>query len=164
MQVCFNKHSKKSRKVIRNQETLKSIKQLITSSIGETLLAGEQFGSILNPGDIVLLKGNLGSGKTHFVKGVARSFHIPENAVQSPTFSLIHEYPGDVSLYHIDAYRLHGPQEALELGLEEYLYSDGICLIEWPEKIEALLPNECWIVEMKHVDENRRQISIRQQD
>ncbi len=150
--------------MIRNQETVNSIKQLTTSSIRETLLAGEQLGSILNPGDVVLLKGDLGAGKTHFVKGVARSFQIPEDEVQSPTFSLIHEYPGKVSLYHIDAYRLHNPQEALEFGLEEYLYSNGICLIEWPERIESLLPNECWVVEMKHVDKNRRKISIHQQD
>ncbi len=150
--------------MIRKQVTLKNIRQITTSSIGETLLAGEQLGSLLASGDVVLLKGDLGAGKTHFVKGVARFFQIPVDEVQSPTFSLIHEYSGKVTLYHLDAYRLQRPEEALEFGLEEYLYGDGICLIEWPERIASLLPQSCWVVEITHVDKNRRQISIHQQD
>ncbi len=118
---------------------------------------------MLSPGDIVQLKGDLGAGKTHFVKGVARFFGVPEHEVQSPTFAIIHEHPGTTPLYHVDAYRLNRPEEALEFGIEEYLYGDGICLIEWPEKIASLLPETCWVVQISHADENRRQISIQQQ-
>ncbi len=150
--------------MISKKEILKDIKKVITATVAETMHAGEQFGSILNPGDVVLLKGDLGAGKTHFVKGVARSFQISEDEVQSPTFSLIHEYPGKIPLYHIDVYRLQRSGEALEFGLEEYLYGDGICLIEWPERIASLLPKSCWLVEITHVDEKHRQISIHQQD
>jgi len=143
---------------------VKSISKVVTTSIEETLRAGEQFAAGLNPGDIVQLRGDLGAGKTHFVKGVARFFHIPEEEVQSPTFSIIHEYQGRIPLYHVDAYRLNRPEEALEFGLEEYLYGDGICLIEWPEKIASLLPDTCRVVEIAHIDQDKRQITIHLQD
>ncbi len=143
---------------------MKSISKVVTTSIEETLRAGEQFAAGLNPGDIVQLRGDLGAGKTHFVKGVARFFHIPEEEVQSPTFSIIHEYQGRIPLYHVDAYRLNRPEEALEFGLEEYLYGDGICLIEWPEKIASLLPDTCRVVEIAHIDQDKRQITIHLQD
>jgi tRNA threonylcarbamoyladenosine biosynthesis protein TsaE len=141
-----------------------SITQVVTSSSEETLLEGERLAAGLQAGDIVLLKGDLGAGKTHFVKGVARYFGIPVGEVQSPTFSIIHEYPGQIPLYHIDAYRLNRPEEALEFGIEEYLYGDGICLIEWPEKIATLLPENSRVVEIAHIDENKRQITIHMQD
>ena len=137
-----------------------SITKFSTSSIEETLRAGEEFAAGLKPGDVVQLKGELGAGKTHFVKGVARFFRIPEEEVQSPTFSIVHEYSGRIMLYHIDAYRLNRPEEALEFGIEEYLYGDGICLIEWPEKIAALLPDTCRVVEIAHIDQDKRQIMI----
>ncbi len=143
---------------------MSTITQVIASSIEETLEAGERLAAGLQAGDVVLLKGDLGAGKTHFVKGVARYFGIPEEEVQSPTFSIIHEYPGKIPLYHVDAYRLNRPEEALEFGIEEYLYGDGICLIEWPERIEALLPESSRVVEITHIDEKKRQISIHTQD
>ncbi len=128
---------------------------------------GEQLASFLNKGDIVLLKGDLGTGKTHFIKGIARFFDIPGEEVQSPTFSLIHEYPGRIPLYHLDCYRLQSLEEANNLGIQEYLFGDGICLIEWPEKIiplltERYLTERYWTVELKHIKENERYISIHQ--
>jgi len=137
-----------------------SITKFTTSSIEETLRAGEKYAAGLKPGDIVQLRGELGAGKTHFVKGVARFFRIPEEEVQSPTFSIVHEYSGRITIYHIDAYRLNRPEEALEFGLEEYLYGDGICLIEWPEKIAELLPDTSRVVEISHIDQKNRQIMI----
>ena len=138
--------------------------QFVSSTIEETLGAGERLAAGLKAGDIVQLKGDLGTGKTHFVKGAARFFGISEEEVQSPTFSIIHEYPGRIPLYHVDAYRLNRPEEALEFGLEEYLYGDGICLIEWPEKIASLLPGSSLVVEFTHIDQNKRQITIHWQD
>ncbi len=145
-------------------DTVKKINKITTSSIEQTIKTGEQLGAKLSRGDIVLLKGELGAGKTHFVKGIARFFHVPDDEVQSPTFSLIHEYPGKMPLYHVDAYRIRKPEEALEFGLEEYLYGDGICVIEWPENIANLLPQKCWVVELSHINQQKRRISIYQQD
>ncbi|MDG5766865.1 tRNA (adenosine(37)-N6)-threonylcarbamoyltransferase complex ATPase subunit type 1 TsaE [Balneolales bacterium ANBcel1] len=131
-----------------------------SESVGETTAAGQRLAEKLAPGDTVLLKGDLGAGKTHFVKGVARYFGVPEDEVQSPTFALVHEYPGSVPLYHLDCYRLNDADQAGQIGLDEYLYGDGICLIEWPEKIDSRLPDQYWVVEIRHINENTRDISI----
>ena len=135
---------------------------MITNSASETVQEGWRFGETLKPGDIVLLKGDLGAGKTHFVKGIARAFGYNENDVQSPTFALIHEYHGTTTLYHLDCYRLKAPEEALRFGLDEYLYGDGISLIEWPEIIADLLPEGCFEVNIRHIDKCQREISIHQ--
>lgn len=136
--------------------------EVTTSTVGETVRTGEEFAGYLEQGDIVLLKGELGAGKTHFVKGVARFFGISEDEVQSPTFSLIHEYPGSPPLYHLDCYRLKRPEEALGIGLEEYLYGEGISLIEWPEKVVSLLSGNYWTVEISHKKGQKRHITIQQ--
>lgn len=141
-----------------------NVREIITRSADETIAAGRRYAENLRSGDIVLLKGDLGAGKTHFVKGVSGYFGVSSDEVQSPTFSLIHEYPGTIPIYHLDCYRLKKPEEALEFGLEEYLYGDGITVIEWPEIIASLLPQHCRTVEFKHVDENKREIFVHQLD
>lgn len=119
----------------------------ITHSEEETLRLGKDFAGTLNPGEVVCLKGALGAGKTRFVKGMATAFGINPDDVRSPTFSLIHEYEGSLPLYHFDCYRLKSPEEAVEIGAEEYFYGEGISVIEWPEKIHSLLPPTArWIV------------------
>lgn len=140
--------------------------QFHTRSMSEeqTVEAGELFAAQLHQGDVVLLEGNLGAGKTHFAKGIGRYFNISDTEVQSPTFTLIHEYPGSVPVYHIDCYRLNHSDEAIEFGLDEYLYGDGITLIEWPEKISGLLPVQCWKVNIIHIEEHIREISIHRQE
>lgn len=144
----------------RTNRNVSAITQVVTTSIAQTIRTGERLAAGLQAGDVVLLKGDLGAGKTHFVKGVARYFGVPEEEVQSPTFSIIHEYPGRIPLYHVDAYRLDRPEEALEFGIDEYLYGDGICLIEWPGKIATLLPESSLLVEMVHIAQSKRQITI----
>ncbi|MBP3192839.1 tRNA (adenosine(37)-N6)-threonylcarbamoyltransferase complex ATPase subunit type 1 TsaE [Natronogracilivirga saccharolytica] len=140
--------------------------QFHTRSVSEeqTIEAGKLFAAQLQRGDIVLLSGDLGAGKTHFAKGIAEFFDIPHAEVQSPTFTLIHEYQGRIPVYHLDCYRLNHPDEALEFGLDEYLYGNGITLIEWPEKIAGLLPDGLWQVSITHVSEQIREISIHRQD
>lgn len=98
----------------------------------------------MKSGDIVLLFGDLGTGKTQFAKGVASAFGLDPNEVTSPTFPLVQEYETDhgFPLYHFDFYRLEQPEEALEIGVEEYFYGDGLSLVEWPEKIGPYLPEE----------------------
>jgi tRNA threonylcarbamoyladenosine biosynthesis protein TsaE len=101
---------------------------------------GRAQATLLRRGDVLALCGDLGAGKTHFVKGLAAALGT-DAAVTSPTFTLIHEYPGGrLPLYHFDFYRLDDEDEALKIGLDEYLDGDGICVIEWADKFRRLLP------------------------
>lgn len=138
------------------------MQQFQSSSVDETIHIGFEFGKQLTPGDVVCLAGDLGAGKTHFVKGVASFFGIEPEKVSSPTYTLIHEYSGDTPVYHFDCYRLKHEQEALEIGAEEYFYGDGVCLVEWPEKIDGLIPEDAIWVELSHLPENKRKIIIHQ--
>jgi tRNA threonylcarbamoyladenosine biosynthesis protein TsaE len=114
-----------------------------TSNPSETHKFGLSLAAHAEPGDIICLHGELGAGKTAFVKGFAEGMGVNPNKVNSPTFTLIHEYrDGKLPLFHFDAYRIKNTQEALEIGTEDYLYDVGICLIEWPEKIASLIPHE----------------------
>lgn len=133
-----------------------------SSSVEETIEAGFEFGKQLEPGDVVCLVGDLGAGKTHFVKGVASYFGIDPESVSSPTYTLIHEYSGDLPVYHFDCYRLKSEQEALEIGAEEYFYGEGVCLIEWPGIIDSLIPEEAIRVDISHVSDSKRSIHIHQ--
>ncbi len=131
-----------------------------TNSVEETIALGEAFAGRLSAGDIVLLSGDLGAGKTHFVKGVARGMGIDESHVNSPTFTLIHEYTGGtLPVYHVDAYRLKSAQEAVEIGIEDYLFGEGVCLIEWPERLEGLLPEGCIHVNIVSTGTEKRRFS-----
>lgn len=106
----------------------------------ETAWVGEKLGSLLRPGDVVCLHGDLGAGKTRFAQGVARGLAI-DGPVNSPTFTIINEYQGRLPLYHMDFYRLANALELEDLGYEEYFYGSGVTLIEWAERAAELLPN-----------------------
>jgi tRNA threonylcarbamoyladenosine biosynthesis protein TsaE len=135
---------------------------ILSKSAEETLRLGEILGRCLLAGDVVALLGELGSGKTCITQGIARGLGVSLNYhVTSPTFTLINEYPGDVTLYHLDIYRLSGPIDLEDLGYEEYFYGDGVVVIEWAEKIESLLPKDkCHFIHLRYVDENTREIRI----
>jgi tRNA threonylcarbamoyladenosine biosynthesis protein TsaE len=112
----------------------------ILSSIEASQAFGESWAAELTGGEIFALHGVLGAGKTQLVKGLARGLGF-EGDVTSPTFTLIHEYLGGrLPIYHIDLYRVRSEKEAVDLGIEEYLPSDGITVIEWPDRIPSLLP------------------------
>jgi tRNA threonylcarbamoyladenosine biosynthesis protein TsaE len=111
-----------------------------TSSPDETLQLGMELGGLVEPGDILCLHGDLGAGKTHLVKGIARGLGVSEHLVNSPTFTLIHEYPGKLPIYHLDLYRIEHAEELREIGVEEYLFGAGVSIIEWPDLIENDLP------------------------
>jgi len=130
----------------------------ISHSIPDTISWGRQFADCLRAGDIVALSGELGAGKTCLVKGIAAGLGALTE-VTSPTFTLIHEYRGGrCPLYHADLYRLESLQQALAIGLEEYLDGDGVTVVEWAEKIEALLPPHTRRIRLTVVDETTRQI------
>jgi len=112
-----------------------------TKSPVETARIGMLLGSLLRVGDIVCLQGELGAGKTCLAQGVARGMGI-EGPVTSPTFTLVNEYHGKLTLYHMDLYRLNSSSEMDDLGYEEYFYGDGVTLVEWAERVQELLPVE----------------------
>jgi tRNA threonylcarbamoyladenosine biosynthesis protein TsaE len=121
-----------------------------TLSARQTHAVGEALAACLQPGDIVLLTGDLGAGKTQFVQGVAEGLGARE-VPTSPTFNIVCEYKsGRMPLYHFDVYRLTGPEEVYDLGFDEYFYGDGICVIEWADLIEETLPDETIFVNMEY--------------
>ena len=118
---------------------------------------GRRLGGLMFPNAVVALVGPLGAGKTHLSRAIAEGLGIANPAaVTSPTFTLVHEYPARLPVFHFDAYRLNGPDEFLDLGVTEYYEAGGVCLIEWADKVEAALPTERLTIRLVPVDENRR--------
>ncbi|MBC8286170.1 MAG: tRNA (adenosine(37)-N6)-threonylcarbamoyltransferase complex ATPase subunit type 1 TsaE [Nitrospinae bacterium] len=110
----------------------------ISHSPEETLQLGKFLGSSLIPGDIILLFGDLGAGKTHLTQGICIGLGLdPDAYIRSPTFTLINEYPGRLPIYHIDLYRIDSQEEIYSLGLEEILFNQGVTVIEWAEKLRT---------------------------
>lgn len=132
-----------------------------SDSVEQTIDIATAFAAQLKAGDVVCLSGDLGAGKTHFVKGIARFVGVSQQKVQSPTFSLIHEYGGNPPLYHFDMYRLESTEQAMEIGVEDYLYDTGICVVEWPERIASIIPLPYWMVEITQKSPTKREILIR---
>ncbi|MGE5590389.1 MAG: tRNA (adenosine(37)-N6)-threonylcarbamoyltransferase complex ATPase subunit type 1 TsaE [Bacillota bacterium] len=120
----------------------------ISHSPEETRTLGRRLGALLDSGDVVVLAGNLGAGKTCLAQGICQGLGVDE-PVSSPTFTLINEYRGRLKVYHLDAYRLSGPADAADLGLEEILGGDGVALVEWAERIADYLPQDRLQVELQ---------------
>lgn len=146
-----------------NQRTSssKSLTGIIhTSSDEETQKIGEQIAERLGPGDILLLEGDLGAGKTTFSRGVARGLGVAPEEVRSPTFTLINIYRGTLPIYHIDLYRVEKSADLVELGLEEWLGTDGLALVEWGERLGPYRPSRAVWVRILDEGGDRRQIKI----
>ena len=138
-----------------------------SQSVDDTLAIGENFArEELHPGSLVVLRGELGAGKTQFTKGIARWCGLDVDDVGSPTYSLVNEFDvringSSVKLFHLDCYRFEKPSELLELGVEEYLYpKQNMSVIEWPERIESFLPKGRIEVIFETLSPNERKISI----
>ena len=134
--------------------------ETITGSEEDTSAVGERLGAALHPGDVVLLYGDLGAGKTAFVRGLARGIGADPADVSSPTFTLIQEYAGRLTLYHVDLYRLE-EREVDDLGLEELVLGDGIVAIEWAERWRGR-PDDVIQVWIEDVGEDSRRIRVAQ--
>lgn len=132
---------------------------LITSrSPAETFALGHKHAASLRNGSVLALVGDLGAGKTHFVKGLAAGLGHAEE-VTSPTFTLLHEYAGGrLPLYHFDFYRLDSEQEALRMGLDDYLEATGVCVVEWGDKFRFLLPRDTQWIEFRTGPDDTREI------
>ncbi|MGG7098885.1 tRNA (adenosine(37)-N6)-threonylcarbamoyltransferase complex ATPase subunit type 1 TsaE [Clostridium sardiniense] len=112
------------------------------NSIEETTNLGVALGKLLNSGDIICLTGDLGTGKTHITKGISRGLDITDN-ITSPTFTIVNEYDsGRLKLYHFDVYRVSDPDEIYAIGFDDYIFGDGVSIIEWANYIEEILPSD----------------------
>src|SRR6476661_7764896 len=122
---------------------------------------GRRLGGLLFPGAVVALVGPLGAGKTHLTRAVAEGLGVKNPAaVNSPPFVLIQEYPARLPIYHFDAYRLSGPREFAELGVDEYFSGDGVSIVEWADRVESTLPVDHLRIEIEIVDEDRRRFRV----
>lgn len=110
--------------------------------LAHTQALGICLGELAAPGEVITLAGDLGAGKTTLTQAIGKGLAVPETCyITSPTFSLLHEYPGRLPLYHLDLYRLHDAEEIMELGFEDYLYGEGVCVLEWPDRLGELMPD-----------------------
>lgn len=133
--------------------------KIVSESPEKTLEIGVKLGKLSEAGFLILLMGELGTGKTLLTKGIAVGAGL-EADVSSPTFNLIQEYSGEKKIIHMDLYRLDHLEELIEIGFEDYLDNENIVVIEWPELAFPLLPANFIFVEIKKIDENRREIIV----
>jgi tRNA threonylcarbamoyladenosine biosynthesis protein TsaE len=133
--------------------------RLAAATPEETARAGERLAATLGPADVVALYGELGAGKTCFVQGLARGLGVTRLAT-SPTFVLVNEYRGRLSVHHVDAYRTGSLTELLDLGLLDLLGGDGVTVVEWADKLEPLLPERTVRVRIEGVGDEPRTITI----
>lgn len=142
--------------------TRKLLREITTRSGEETIAFGRKLAELLAPPKLVLLRGDLGAGKTTLVKGIAAAFDAAqEEDVTSPTFTLVHEYRGPrAKLYHIDLYRIDTPRELDTLALDDFRSEDSILLIEWGEKFPRLVLERDIEIALRHEGESRRKITV----
>jgi len=140
--------------------TLTTLFPASSMSESETRSLGARTAESLTAGNVLALYGRPGAGKTQFTKGVCRALGIDEERVSSPTFTIVHEYSGTIPVYHVDLYRINDPAEVAALGLEEYLEAGGICIIEWPELLDHMLPPDALRLVFLHEGGNVRRIAL----
>ena len=137
---------------------------MISDSPEKTKVIGETYGRSCIAGKTIGLTGELGAGKTQFVKGLAMGLGIDENEVVSPSFGLINEYEGDKKLYHVDLYRLETGSDIETLGLTDYFQNDGICIIEWADRLGNEIAFLDAIIEIEILPDNRRRFTFYEND
>ncbi len=132
-----------------------------TNDVEETIKLGSLIGSLLKAGDVVALMGQLGTGKTHMVKGIVEGQGINDwKIVTSPSYVLIKQYKGSLPIYHFDAYRMESPDEMYDIGCIDFFWSDGISIIEWADKVIECLPDEIIKITIKTINKISRDIHV----
>ena len=135
---------------------------VLSGSPQATISYGRVVGSALGPGSVIGLIGELGSGKTCFIKGLtAALIDIAEEDVTSPTFTFMQEFSGTLPLYHFDLYRIKGLADLSDLGFDECAYGTGVTVIEWADRAEGAMPHECIIIYFEHIEENIRRLTFK---
>lgn len=129
----------------------------ITNNAEQTINIAKEYAKTLQPNDVVLLNGDLGAGKTTFTKGIALGLGITES-ITSPTYAYMNDYNG--KLFHYDCYRLTSGEDAESLGLTDYFFANGVCVIEWSENIKSVLPENCKVVNITTISKNKRRIEL----
>lgn len=133
---------------------------IVSLSEAQTLEIGTCLGRLLEQPALILLQGDLGTGKTVLARGIARGLAVdPQVPITSPTFTLMNHYPARLDLYHFDLYRLSCADELIELGFDDYAYGQGVALVEWPEKLENPELSGLWI-DIERLDEKRRKLQL----
>ena len=132
-------------------------KVIIIDNRDQTIALGKQIGKLLQPHMLMTLNGDLGAGKTTFTKGIGEGLGI-KRIINSPTFTILKQYQGHLQLSHFDAYRLEGQSE--DLGFEEILDSEDVCVVEWPEFLEDILPQERLAFTIKRIDDSKREFIL----
>jgi tRNA threonylcarbamoyladenosine biosynthesis protein TsaE len=142
-------------------DTIQDLLPRTTASVEETLDLGARVATLLGPGAVLALYGDLGSGKTHFVKGIAEGLGVSPAEVRSPTSTILSVYEdGERALYHFDAYRVQTPDEFVELGFEDYVHGEGITCIEWADRVSDLLPPDTIHLRFHHVAPSKRRVTL----
>ena len=136
------------------------VEEFISSSENDTLVFAGEFASTLLPGDIILLDGDLGAGKTVFTKGVVSKLSGGKIVAVSPTFVIVNVYDTTPKVFHFDLYRISDVSELDAIGAEEYFYSDGVSIVEWPERADGMFPRNAIKVYIEKLDSERRKIRI----
>lgn len=133
----------------------------VSHSAEQTIRLGRRLGRLFEGGEVICLTGDLGTGKTCLVQGMGAGLGI-EEPITSPTFTLVNEYRGGrLILQHVDLYRILDSEAALAFGLDEYMYDDGVCAIEWSERVCDIWPEEYLLISLRHIDETKRGVTLR---
>lgn len=132
-------------------------KEFIINNVEQTIELGKMIGEKLNPGDVILLIGDLSAGKTTITKGIGLGLGV-KKVINSPTFTIVKQYSGKCPLYHLDLYRLEGINN--DFDLEEYFLGDGVCVVEWPYQVSELIPEEYLKITLERTGENSRKITL----
>lgn len=138
---------------------MKNSKTIVCNNTKETEKFGLALGSKLKGSDVICLNGDLGAGKTTLTKSIGKGMGI-DDYITSPTFNIINEYYSDLNLYHFDTYRLENIDDVEYLGFDEYFYSDGVCIIEWADRIKEFLPDQYLELNIKKIDDDKREIEL----
>jgi tRNA threonylcarbamoyladenosine biosynthesis protein TsaE len=137
------------------------LQSVVTHSEDETSALGRRLGRLLKAGDFIALVGELGTGKTRFIQGVAAAMEVdPAEPVTSPTYAILHIHDGRRPLYHFDLYRLDGDDDVAQLGFSEYFYGDGVSLVEWADRLHGEMPAERLTITFSHLGNEERRIDF----
>ena len=139
---------------------MSAVIEMESPSPARTRKLGSDLGRLAQAGDVILLTGNLGSGKTTLVQGISQGLGVKEPA-RSPTFVLVSEHHGRLPLYHVDLYRVGGVEEAIDIGIEEFVEREGVCVVEWADRVPGVFPPEHLSIHLESTGAQTRRLAIR---